>query len=202
MRRSIRFTLVELLVVIAIIAILASLLLPALGSAKETAKQIRCVGNIMQIQKGLMLYVSDWNGYGPANPSSMKWHWPNVMGTYINLPNLLVDYSHCSIIMCPDLPPSSVSPWVGGYIINQESLYSYTNSPLTSITKPSVLSMFLCGTGGGSAYDRWWYRNGSFGMYHPGFKTCVGYLDGHAGAKKLTPGASGEWNTDFVLPQY
>src|ERR1700690_1464717 len=81
------FTLIELLVVIAIIAILAAMLLPTLGRAKETARRISCLNNLRQLSLAARLYVDDNQGAYP--PRSQTNRWPNLLydnyGRNVNL---------------------------------------------------------------------------------------------------------------------
>jgi prepilin-type N-terminal cleavage/methylation domain-containing protein/prepilin-type processing-associated H-X9-DG protein len=93
------FTLIELLVVIAIIAILASLLLPALAKAKESAKRIQCVNGLRQLSMSVMMYADENEGFYPErgnSSTSTSNYWPLLLQPY---------YVETKILYCPsDVP--------------------------------------------------------------------------------------------------
>jgi len=153
--RKSAFTLIELLVVVAIIAILASLLLPALARAKLKAKEITCVNNLKQMSLGIRLWAGDQGDKYPWNVDYTK-------GGSKDSPDWTDNFRVCSneirasaIFVCPlDLTKRPATNWT---TMRGDLNISYFVGKSTTDARTQDI---LCGdrnvVGGGGGLDPSW----------------------------------------------
>jgi prepilin-type N-terminal cleavage/methylation domain-containing protein/prepilin-type processing-associated H-X9-DG protein len=128
------FTLIELLVVIAIIAILAGMLLPVLGRAKEDSVRIKCVNNVKQLGLAMQMYADDNNALLPMAHGTVLWNatdpppWSQPLAVYYNNTNILCCPSMCQFF--------TKSPY--NYFMGSRAAYIEAGENLASVSFKSI----------------------------------------------------------------
>jgi prepilin-type N-terminal cleavage/methylation domain-containing protein/prepilin-type processing-associated H-X9-DG protein len=103
-RKRTGFTLIELLIVIAIIAILAAILFPVFGRARENARRTSCASNLKQVGTGLIQYMQDFDGWQMGSEIVVDGtkirSWPSLMYPYIK---------NAQVFQCPSAEESATT---------------------------------------------------------------------------------------------
>jgi prepilin-type N-terminal cleavage/methylation domain-containing protein len=185
------FTLIELLVVIAIIGILASLLLPALGTTKLKMRGIQCMNNHRQLTLAWIMYAADSNDLLPYGS-----HWPYAP------PSLAPENDHAWVTGQMDFDPNNRSNWDVNQDIVKSPLWPYCRNNAAIWKCPADFSFV---TVNGETKPR--VRSMSMNFWIGGF---VGYDGGLSGGKGYVnppyypPGTYGgdPWRTYLKMTEF
>ena len=226
-RRS-AFTLIELLVVIAIISLLAAILFPVFGRARENARRSSCSSNLKQLGTAFQQYQQDYDGLFPkgwdilsppvngfgqhlttADPIDAWTHWPWFYGSYVK---------NIAIFDCPSSPDVqdqlTAANWGndGNYGYNYDGLSRDVSTPGRAdaeIEKPAEVFVFFdSGDAAVRAGTNDWaglleeldldWDSKQEGALRHQGRTNVVFADGHV--KTITPAQLLKRNADNIAP--
>ena len=159
--RQAAFTLIELLVVIAIISILAALLLPALGGAKDRGKRALCMSNVNQVDLALQLYAQSYNEKFPQVASG-RWAWDLP----VTVAETMVQNASWKVFYCPccglteqenlylwNFSTNNSNPKYRYRVVGYAMTFPGTSTVVFSNQNPSLLPQSMTDTNTGITYS-------------------------------------------------
>jgi len=193
------FTLIELLVVIAIVGILASLLLPALGRAKQAARRVQCLSQLRQIGLAVRYYADDHADYFPRSQHSAFTHgqqtWARAVSSYVGADGSAWTNLYSGVYHCPnDRRSDSLSYGLNVYF-ELGDWDDYLGKPetwrrTTQVPRPTATLLFAeSATLADHIMPHFWMSLADAedvaGTRHLG-RSNYSFVDGHAESRALT----------------